>query len=95
MHDSEIFLTRIGKQFLIKENFSLDDLHKRVIDEIGLKFIKNSTEDFYERDIISAGTMVNCLISEGYLKTEVIKERGLIITISEKGKEYIKNNKEV
>lgn len=89
MYDSDKKLKEVGLQFLLKEYNSIHNVHKKVADEYCLSYINKNRSEFSRPDLITAGTTISHLISDGYLNSNVIEGRGLIVTLSNKGKEYI------
>lgn len=89
MYDSDEKLLLIGKDFLLKNHRSIENKLLNDADEIVFKYIQQMTKTLRRCDLITAGAITRLLIENGYLKTEFIEGKGLVVLLSSKGKDFV------
>lgn len=92
IYDSNSFLKEKALDFLACEYQVIKNITIKHINELSYQFIRPFKKEFIHNDHVTAGVMVTMLIDDGYLSSELVKGEGLIINVTEKGFNYIKQN---
>lgn len=91
--DSERFLKEKALDFLCCNYQVIKNITIKHINELCYQFIRPFKKEFIYNDHVTAGVMITMLKEDGYLNSELVKGEGLIFNVTEKGYNYIKQNK--